>query len=337
MHFDELLNLVRPKKLDETPIERKELVYMELSFIEKLDDIKSKVHSDLSWWGYMKRNGVPTLWERIPSQTTSFIIVDHSSGTSINTENKMTNHISKELEDRLLYQSYNQYINYLTEEESAIIKARYFRNRNITEMIQEFDKSRAYIKKKIELAIYKIAYQNPNIDFLDIDYDKLQMVYCSHLKLSNQWKESMLRSISFNRSFYKKRIACLPEIMQEKIERRLNKEILTSNDRKIILIALLFIAYILPEDHPLHIDKRTLEAEYHLRTKSDIYLNEFYKKIEMLDKSRDLPVHMVFKNESDTKMILHFNSNEEMNEFFAKNRNIKLLYSQKYSEVKGAK
>lgn len=306
---------------------------MEYEFIEKLNDIKYQIHSDLSWWGYIKRNGVPTLWDRMPSTTTSFIIIDSSSGNVKSNENIITNHISKELEDKFFYQSYNQFLKYLTEEEYAIINSRYFRNRSIILIAQEFNKSKNYITKIITSAIYKIAYQNPNIDFLDEDYDKLQILTCSNLKISNQWREGLIRAISYNRTFYKKRISLLPSIMQNKLNKRLNKEILTSNDRKLLLVALFFIAYTLPKNHPLYITKEIMENEYHIRVQSEGYLNEFYRNINKSSIIDEFPIHMMFKDEKNRRITFHFNNSSEMNVFLSNNKSLKLLFSQQYSDL----
>ena len=53
----------------------------------------------------------------------------------------------------------------------------------------EFNRSKQYLHERIENAIIKIAYQNPSIDFRDIDYDMFQSYKCEKLGLSNRWKK----------------------------------------------------------------------------------------------------------------------------------------------------
>lgn len=303
-----------------------------LTFIQKLDDIKSCVHEELIKWGQFKRNGVPSLCERMPFKGTSLLKIENDKsiiGDSSN--NKISNYISDELDDRNLLNSYNQYIEYLSIEEKAIIKSHYFRSQPIKAMELEFHKSREYLKERLENAIIKIAYQNPTIDFLDLDYDMFQAYKCEKLNVSNRWKNALLRSISFEREFYANRVQMLPLIIQEKLNKRLQKDCLSTDERKIVYLGLLFIAYSLPEEHPLHITKNQMIDEYYEVMKTDRYLNQFLKTCrDMKLKATDVSIHMVVKDKF-RKQVLHFNNKNEMLDFFAKNPEIKGLYTQNYT------
>lgn len=148
-------------------------------FIDKIEDIKSYIHEDLIKWAQFKRNGVPDLYERMPFKGTSLLIIENDKSiVNISPESKISFYISDEIEDTNLLNNYNQYIDYLSAEEKAIIKSRYFRNRSIKSMQAEFSRSKQYINERIENAIIKIAYQNPSIDFRDIDYDIFQSYKC---------------------------------------------------------------------------------------------------------------------------------------------------------------
>lgn len=251
---------------------------MEYKFIEKNEETKTLVHEDLIKWGQFKRYGIPSVCERMSIKGTSLLKIKRDKNTTSGSiDNKMSSYISDELEDRALLKSYNQYINYLSIEERAMIKSRYFRNQSFTAMQVEFDRSKYYIHERIENAIIKIAYLNPSVDFLDLDYDMFQAYKCEKLSLSNRWKNTLLRSISFEREFYRSRIQMLPFIMQEKINKRLQKAYLSTDERKLVKIALLFIAYSLPEEHPMYITENQMIEEYYVFMKTDRYLNQFLK------------------------------------------------------------
>ncbi len=301
-------------------------------FIEKIEDIKSFIHEDLIKWGQFKRNGVPSLYERIPFKGTSLLIIENDKNiANISSENKISIYISDEIEDTNLLNNYNQYIDYLSAEEKAIIKSHYFRNQSIKSMRIEFNRSKQYIYERIENAIIKIAYQNPSIDFLDVDYDVFQSYKCEKLSLSNRWKNTLLRSISFEREFYKIRLKMLPLIMQEKLNKRIQKEYLSTDERKLVTIALLFIAYTLPKEHPIHISKTEMQEEYHDLMKTDRYLDQFMKSYrESKLEDSDMSIHMVVKS-NHSKQILHFNNKNQMLDFLEKNPTLKSLYSQNYT------
>ena len=161
----------------------------------------------------------------------------------------------------------------------------------------EFNRSKQYLHERIENAIIKIAYQNPSIDFRDIDYDMFQSYKCEKLGLSNRWKKTLLRSISFEREFYTTRLKMLPTIMQEKLNKRIKKEYLSTDERKLVNIALLFIAYSLPKEHPMHISIDQMQEEYYEYMKTDRYLNQFMKSYrERKLETSDISIHMVVIN-----------------------------------------
>lgn len=175
---------------------------MDQKFIDKIEDIKSFIHEDLIKWGQFKRNGVPDLYERMPFKGTSLLIIDNDKSiVNMSSENKISLYISDEIEDTNLLNNYNQYIDYLSAEEKAIIKSRYFRNQSIKSMGAEFNRSKQYLHERIENAIIKIAYQNPSIDFRDIDYDMFQSYKCEKLGLSNRWKKLYFALFLLNENF----------------------------------------------------------------------------------------------------------------------------------------
>lgn len=304
---------------------------MDQKFIDKIEDIKSFIHEDLIKWGQFKRNGVPDLYERMPFKGTSLLIIDNDKSiVNMSSENKISLYISDEIEDTNLLNNYNQYIDYLSAEEKAIIKSHYFRKQTLKAMELEFCKSREYLKERIENSIIKIAYQNPAVDFLDIDYDLFQAYKCEKLTLTYRWKNTLLRSISFERDFYTTRIKMLPSIMQEKLNKRLQKECLDKNERKLENIALLFIAYSLPKEHPMHISLEQMQEEYYEFMKTDRYLNQFMKSYrERKLETSDISIHMIVKN-NHCKQVLHFNNKNQMLDFLDKNPALKGLYTQNY-------
>ena len=304
---------------------------MDQKFIDKIEDIKSFIHEDLIKWGQFKRNGVPDLYERMPFKGTSLLIIDNDKSiVNMSSENKISLYISDEIEDTNLLNNYNQYIDYLSAEEKAIIKSRYFRNQSIKSMGAEFNRSKQYLHERIENAIIKIAYQNPSIDFRDIDYDIFQSYKCEKLGLSNRWKKTLLRSISFEREFYTTLLKMLPTIMQEKLNKRIKKEYLSTDERKLVNIALLFIAYSLPKEHPMHISIDQMQEEYYEYMKTDRYLNQFMKSYrERKLETSDISIHMVVIN-NHCKQVLHFNNKNQMLDFLDKNPALKGLYTQNY-------
>ncbi len=304
---------------------------MDQKFIDKIEDIKSFIHEDLIKWGQFKRNGVPDLYERMPFKGTSLLIIDNDKSiVNMSSENKISLYISDEIEDTNLLNNYNQYIDYLSAEEKAIIKSRYFRNQSIKSMGAEFNRSKQYLHERIENAIIKIAYQNPSIDFRDIDYDMFQSYKCEKFGLSNRWKKTLLRSISFEREFYTTRLKMLPAIMQEKLNKRIKKEYLSTDERKLVNIALLFIAYSLPKEHPMHISIDQMQEEYYEYMKTDRYLNQFMKSYrERKLETSDISIHMVVIN-NHCKQVLHFNNKNQMLDFLDKNPALKGLYTQNY-------
>ena len=142
-----------------------------------------------------------------------------------------------------------------------------------------------------------------------------QSYKCEKLGLSNRWKKTLLRSISFEREFYTTRLKMLPTIMQEKLNKRIKKEYLSTDERKLVNIALLFIAYSLPKEHPMHISIDQMQEEYYEYMKTDRYLNQFMKSYrERKLETSDISIHMVVIN-NHCKQVLHFNNKNQMLDF----------------------